>query len=109
MIRHRSFFDGTFSFFGRPHRLAWPRTLAFQAGNTGSNPVGDTIIPPRCLPSQAQRGPLPQAKQMALEEAGTSVESDTNVQNLNLTMEEIQTIADGVIRAEVLDKKRTLA
>ena len=26
----------------RPHRLAWPRTLAFQASNTGSNPVGDT-------------------------------------------------------------------
>lgn len=25
----------------RPHRLAWPRTPAFQAGNTGSNPVGD--------------------------------------------------------------------
>ncbi len=28
----------------RPHRLVWPRTPAFQAGNTGSNPVGDTII-----------------------------------------------------------------
>ncbi len=27
---------------GCPHRLAWPRTPAFQAGNTGSNPVGDT-------------------------------------------------------------------
>ena len=27
----------------RPHRLAWPRTPAFQAGNTGSNPVGDAI------------------------------------------------------------------
>ncbi len=25
-----------------PHRLVWPRTPAFQAGNTGSNPVGDT-------------------------------------------------------------------
>lgn len=24
-----------------PHRLVWPRTPAFQAGNTGSNPVGD--------------------------------------------------------------------
>src|SRR5688500_15424061 len=28
----------------RPHRLAWPRTSAFQAGNTGSNPVGDTTF-----------------------------------------------------------------
>ena len=27
-----------------PHRLVWPRTPAFQAGNTGSNPVGDAII-----------------------------------------------------------------
>jgi hypothetical protein len=25
----------------RPRRLAWPRTPAFHAGNTGSNPVGD--------------------------------------------------------------------
>ena len=27
----------------RPHRLAWSRTPAFHAGNTGSNPVGDAI------------------------------------------------------------------
>ena len=26
-----------------PHRLAWSRTPAFHAGNTGSNPVGDAI------------------------------------------------------------------
>ena len=25
----------------RPRRLAWPRTPAFHAGDTGSNPVGD--------------------------------------------------------------------
>jgi hypothetical protein len=25
----------------RPHRLAWSRTPAFHAGDTGSNPVGD--------------------------------------------------------------------
>ena len=36
----------------RPHRLAWPRTPAFQAGNTGSNPVGDTRrFYPRDFPS----------------------------------------------------------
>lgn len=28
----------------RPHRLVRPRTPAFQAGNTGSNPVGDASI-----------------------------------------------------------------
>ena len=27
-----------------PHRLVRPRTPAFQAGNTGSNPVGDATI-----------------------------------------------------------------
>lgn len=28
----------------RPHRLAWSRTPAFHAGNTGSNPVGDASL-----------------------------------------------------------------
>ena len=28
----------------RPHRLVWPRTPAFHAGETGSNPVGETIF-----------------------------------------------------------------
>ena len=28
----------------RPRRPAWPRTPAFQAGDTGSNPVGDANI-----------------------------------------------------------------
>ena len=28
----------------RPHRLAWSRTPAFHAGNSGSNPLGDAII-----------------------------------------------------------------
>src|ERR1044071_771581 len=29
-----------------PRRLAWPRTPAFHAGNTGSNPVGDASHSP---------------------------------------------------------------
>ena len=29
----------------RPRRLAWPRTPAFHAGDTGSNPVGDATSP----------------------------------------------------------------
>ena len=28
----------------RPHRLVWPRTPAFHAGDTGSNPVGVAIF-----------------------------------------------------------------
>ena len=59
-------------------------------------------------PSFAEAMALQKAKQMALEQAGTYVESYTKVQNLDLTTEEIQTIAGGVLRVEVLDKKRSL-
>jgi hypothetical protein len=30
---------------GSPHRLAWPRTPAFHAGDAGSNPAGDANFP----------------------------------------------------------------
>ena len=40
----------------RPHRLAWPRTPAFQAGNTGSNPVGDTKLHPPIRTSPFEPG-----------------------------------------------------
>ncbi|MGH7147405.1 MAG: hypothetical protein ACREIJ_05820 [Nitrospiraceae bacterium] len=59
-------------------------------------------------PSFADAMVLQKAKQMALEEAGTYVESYTKVQNLDLTVEEIQTIAGGVLQVEVLEKKRSL-
>ena len=55
-------------------------------------------------PSFAEAMALQKAKQMALEQAGTYVESYTKVQNLDLTTEEIQTIAGGVLQVEVLDK-----
>lgn len=32
--------------FASPYRLAWPRTSPFHGEDTGSNPVGDTSIPP---------------------------------------------------------------
>ncbi len=51
---------------------------------------------------------LQKAKQMALEQAGTYVESYTKVQNYQLTAEEIQTITGGVLQVEVLEKTRTL-
>ncbi len=59
-------------------------------------------------PSFAEAMALQKAKQMALEQAGTYVESYTKIQNLDLTTEEIQTIAGGVLEVEVLDKSRTL-
>ena len=59
-------------------------------------------------PSFAEAMALQKAKQMALEQAGTYVESYSKVQNYNLTTEEIQTITGGVLQVEVLDKSRTL-
>jgi len=59
-------------------------------------------------PASAESLVLQKAKQVALEQAGTYVESYTKATNLDLTKEEIQTIAGGVIRVEVLEKSRTL-
>jgi hypothetical protein len=58
-------------------------------------------------PSFAEAMVLQKAKQTALEQAGTYVESYTKVRNLDLTAEEIQTIAGGVLQVEVLEKKRS--
>ena len=59
-------------------------------------------------PTFAEAMVLQKAKQRALEEAGTYVESYTKVQNLDLTTEEIQTIAGSVLQVEVLENKRSL-
>jgi hypothetical protein len=59
-------------------------------------------------PDFAEARALQKAKQIALEEAGTYVQSYTKVQNLDLTTEEIQTIAGGVLQVEVLEKTRSL-
>lgn len=59
-------------------------------------------------PSFAEAMVLQKAKQVVLEQAGTYVESYTKVKNLDLTTEEIQTVAGGVLQVEVLDKKREL-
>ena len=59
-------------------------------------------------PSFAEAMALQKAKQMALEQAGTYVESYTKIQNLDLTVEEIQTVAGGVLQVDVLEKKRSL-
>jgi hypothetical protein len=59
-------------------------------------------------PSFAEAQVLQRAKQTALEQAGTYVESYTKAQNLNLTTDEIQTIAGGVLEVEILEKGRKL-
>jgi len=59
-------------------------------------------------PSFAESMAIQKAKQTALEEAGTYVQSYTKVLNQQLTADEIQTIAGGVLQVEVLDKQREL-
>ena len=59
-------------------------------------------------PDFAEARALQKAKQAALEEAGTYVQSYTKVQDLDLTADEIQTIAGGVLQVEMLEKTRSL-
>ena len=59
-------------------------------------------------PSFAEAMALQRAKQTALEEAGTYVQSYTKSLNQDLTADEVQTIAGGVLQVEVLEKTRTL-
>lgn len=59
-------------------------------------------------PSVAESRALLNAKQIALEQAGTYVESYTKVENLQLTKDEIQVLASGIMEVEILDKKRTI-
>src|SRR3989337_2489684 len=59
-------------------------------------------------PSVAESRALLQAKWTALEQAGTYVESWTKVENLQLTKDEIQVLASGIMEVEILDKKRTI-
>src|SRR3989338_6246982 len=59
-------------------------------------------------PSVAESRALLQAKRIALEQAGTYVESWTKVENLQLTKDELQVLASGIMEVEILDKKRTV-
>jgi hypothetical protein len=59
-------------------------------------------------PSFAEAMVLQKAKQMALEQAGTYLESYTKIHNFDLTAEEIQVLAGGVLQVEILDRARAL-
>jgi hypothetical protein len=59
-------------------------------------------------PSFAEAMVLQKAKQRALEVAGTYVESYTHVRNLDLTVDEITTIAGGVMKTEIIEQNRAL-
>lgn len=59
-------------------------------------------------PAFAEAMALQQAKQRALEEAGTYVQSYTKTRTQDLTVDEVQTIAGGLMQTDVLEKTRTL-
>ncbi|HBR22064.1 MAG TPA: hypothetical protein DD713_05780, partial [Nitrospiraceae bacterium] len=59
-------------------------------------------------PSVAESRALLNAKRIALEQAGTYVESYTKVENVQLTKDEIQVLTSGIMEVEILDKKRTI-
>ncbi len=59
-------------------------------------------------PTIAGERALLQAKRTAVEQAGTYVESYTKVKNYQLTEDEIQVLASGIMEVTILDKKRTI-
>ncbi|MDP3047910.1 MAG: tetratricopeptide repeat protein [Thermodesulfovibrionales bacterium] len=59
-------------------------------------------------PSVAESRALLNAKQIALDQAGTYVESYTKVENLELTKDEIQVLTSGIIEAKITDDERLL-
>lgn len=59
-------------------------------------------------PAFAEAMVLQKAKQTALEQAGTYVESYTHMRNWDLTVDEIKTIAGGVLRTEIVERNRIL-
>ncbi len=59
-------------------------------------------------PAIAESRALLNAKRIALEQAGTYVESYTKVENFQLNKDEIQVLSSGIIEIEILDKKRTI-
>ncbi len=59
-------------------------------------------------PGVAESRALLNAKRLAVEQAGTYVESYSKVKNFQLTADEVKIMASGVMEVTVLDKKRTV-
>jgi len=59
-------------------------------------------------PSVAESRALLNAKRIALEQAGTYVESYSKVKNFQLTEDEVKVLASGTIEVTILDKKTTI-
>jgi tetratricopeptide (TPR) repeat protein len=59
-------------------------------------------------PSVAESRALLNAKRIALEQAGTYVESYSKVKNFRLVEDEVKVLTSGTIEVTILDKKRTI-
>jgi len=59
-------------------------------------------------PTVAESRALLQAKRVAIEQAGTYIESYSKIKNFQLTQDEIQVLASGVMEVAILEKKRTI-
>lgn len=59
-------------------------------------------------PSVAESRALLNAKRMALEQAGTYVESYSKVKNFQLVEDEVKVLTAGTVEVTILDKKRTI-
>jgi len=59
-------------------------------------------------PAFAELMVLQKAKQIALEQAGTYVQSYTKLQNMDLTSDQITTLAEGILQTEVIKSHRSL-
>ena len=59
-------------------------------------------------PTVAEQRAVDNAKRAAVEQAGTYLESFSEVQNLRLTKDELRVFASGIVETTVLDKKRTV-
>ena len=59
-------------------------------------------------PSVAQERAIQEAKRYAVEQAGTYLETFTEVQNMQLTRDEIRVFASGIVQTTVIEQKRAL-
>jgi hypothetical protein len=57
-------------------------------------------------PANAENGALINAKRVAIEQAGTSIESYSQIKNMQLTKDDIETISSGALKTTILDKKK---
>jgi len=81
--------------------LAWSGAKGIVAEGVYNMGDGET-------PLVAEKRALLQAKRVALEEAGTYIMSYAQLKNSNLTEDEVQVIASGIMEVEVLGRKRTI-